>query len=186
VRQQQDDDHRNSLRNFAFSPDENIPKSCPDGPSAFSHHAITAVSSLPGKYTASLFTDKHTTTSTPPIVVIEEKAKKSRKWYLGIQSRKDPELVMSEVFRALKTLRSQWQCVPNTPYRVTCRWRPSCVGIHDPNIPDDWVYVTLQLYKVQTCIYLLDFQRAAGISGSFTFMRLCSLIINALKAPAAK
>ncbi|GBG34928.1 Serine/threonine protein kinase OSK3 [Hondaea fermentalgiana] len=107
-----------------------------------------------------------------------------RKWYLGIQSKKDPELVMSEVFRALRSLRSQWHYAPSNPYRVTCRWRPSCLRITDPDIPDHWVYVSLQLYKVQSSIYLLDFQRAGGISGCFSFMRLCSLIINALKAPA--
>jgi len=108
-----------------------------------------------------------------------------RKWYLGIQSKKDPELVMSEVFRALRSLRSQWHYAPANPYRVTCRWRPSCLGIVDPDIPDQWVYVSLQLYKVQSSIYLLDFQRAGGISGCFSFMRLCSLIINALKAPSS-
>lgn len=50
-----------------------------------------------------------------------------RKWYLGIQSKKDPELVMSEVFRALNSLKSQWHYTPANPYRVICRWRPSCL-----------------------------------------------------------
>mmetsp|Transcript_23613 Transcript_23613/g.43843 ORF Transcript_23613/g.43843 Transcript_23613/m.43843 type:complete len:613 (+) Transcript_23613:599-2437(+) len=110
---------------------------------------------------------------------------RSRKWYLGIQSKKDAELVMSEVFRALRSLRSQWHYAPNNPYRVTCRWRPSCLGVNDSTVPDEWVYVALQLYKVQNSIYLLDFQRAGSISGCFSFMRLCSLLINALKAPSA-
>mmetsp|Transcript_13818 Transcript_13818/g.22547 ORF Transcript_13818/g.22547 Transcript_13818/m.22547 type:complete len:623 (+) Transcript_13818:391-2259(+) len=112
------------------------------------------------------------------------RTKGMRKWYLGIQSKKDPELVMNEVFRALRALRSQWHYTPSNPYRVTCRWRPSCIGIVDKDVSDEWVYVALQLYKVQNSIYLLDFQRTGGVSASFSFMRLCSLIINALKAPS--
>jgi len=109
---------------------------------------------------------------------------RARKWYLGIQSKKDPELVMNEVFRALNSLRSQWQYDPSNPYRVTCRWKPSLSGIKGPAIKDEYVYVRLQLYKVQTSIYLLDFQRVGSISPCFAFMRLCSLIINALKTKA--
>lgn len=107
-----------------------------------------------------------------------------RKWYLGIQSKKDPECVMTEVFRALRSLKAQWHYSSNRPYRIACRWRPSCLGLRDPGVPDEWIYVVLQLYRVQKSIYLLDFQRMGSISGSFSFMRLCSLIISALKTPS--
>lgn len=39
--------------------------------------------------------------------------------------------------------------------------------------------VALSLYKVQQSIYLLDFQRVEG--DSFSFMKICSMIITELK-----
>ena len=43
-----------------------------------------------------------------------------RRWYLGIQSKKDPAHVMTEVFKAMHALDCHWHAVNN--YRVLCLW----------------------------------------------------------------
>lgn len=48
-----------------------------------------------------------------------------RRWYLGIQSKKDPAHVMNEVYKAIQSLRCKWHQVTN--YRVLCIWT------HTPN-----------------------------------------------------
>lgn len=47
---------------------------------------------------------------------------KRRRWYLGIQSKKDPAHVMTEVHKAMQALGCHWH--PVTNYRVLCLWRP--------------------------------------------------------------
>lgn len=44
-----------------------------------------------------------------------------RRWYLGIQSKKDPAHVMNEVYKAMKALDCIWHQVNN--YRVLCLWK---------------------------------------------------------------
>mmetsp|Transcript_24326 Transcript_24326/g.75086 ORF Transcript_24326/g.75086 Transcript_24326/m.75086 type:complete len:727 (+) Transcript_24326:63-2243(+) len=46
-----------------------------------------------------------------------------RRWYLGIQSKKDPAHVMNEVYKALLQLDCEWKTVD--PYRLQTRWRPN-------------------------------------------------------------
>lgn len=46
-----------------------------------------------------------------------------RRWYLGIQSKKDPAHVMTEVYKALLQLDCEWKTVD--PYRLQTRWRPN-------------------------------------------------------------
>ncbi|CAM9560844.1 unnamed protein product [Chrysoparadoxa australica] len=123
---------------------------------------------------------------------------KRRRWYLGIQSKKDPAHVMTEVYRALLQLGCEWSM--KSSYRINCRWRP--------NLPSGGVFtmglggghgqapqgkgilgsgyriiVGLTLYKVQQNIYLLDFQRKEG--DQFSFMTLCAKIITQLKTLSA-
>ncbi len=43
------------------------------------------------------------------------------RWYLGIQSKKDPAHVMNEVYKAMQALRCVWHQVNN--YRVLCLWK---------------------------------------------------------------
>jgi hypothetical protein len=43
-----------------------------------------------------------------------------RRWYLGIQSKKDPVHVMNEVYKAMQALKCVWHAVNN--YRVLCLW----------------------------------------------------------------
>lgn len=47
-------------------------------------------------------------------------ASRRRRWFLGIQSKKDPAHVMTEVYRALLSLGCLWH--PVTNYRVLCIW----------------------------------------------------------------
>eukprot|EP01041_Mallomonas_annulata_P008606 gene8606-17757_t len=57
---------------------------------------------------------------TPPIGP-EASSKRGRRWYLGIQSKKDPGHVMTEVYKALLALECSWY--PTTNYRVICARR---------------------------------------------------------------
>ncbi|CAN0569343.1 unnamed protein product, partial [Ectocarpus sp. 12 AP-2014] len=43
---------------------------------------------------------------------------KRRRWYLGIQSKKDPAHVMTEVYRALLQLGCEWHL--HSSYRIQC------------------------------------------------------------------
>jgi len=113
----------------------------------------------------------------------EEPAATRRSWYLGIQSKKDPAHVMAEVFRSLRSLRCQWNVV--SPYRLLCRWRPTCSGLNDVPNADVWVYAGLQVYKIQSRVYLLDFQRIGSHSCALNWMMLCTLVINSLKPPSS-
>ncbi|CAM9714870.1 unnamed protein product, partial [Heterosigma akashiwo] len=46
-----------------------------------------------------------------------------RRWYLGIQSKKEPAHVMTEVYRALQHLNCEWKMVNS--YRIKVRWKPN-------------------------------------------------------------
>lgn len=48
--------------------------------------------------------------------------RRTRRWYLGIQSKKDPTHVMTEVYKALSALGCEWMLLSS--YRIRCRWRP--------------------------------------------------------------
>lgn len=50
-----------------------------------------------------------------------------RRWYLGIQSKKDPAHVMTEVYKAMFALDCTWNQVTN--YRVLCLWKLPEVAI---------------------------------------------------------
>lgn len=103
-----------------------------------------------------------------------------RRWFLGIQSKKEADLVMREVFRVLKTLGAEWNRSPKTPYCVVCRW-----VVEDAEASDMQVkyYIKLQLLRVQSNICLLDFQRIGRITPN-KFLDICAKIINSLKPPA--
>uniref|UniRef100_A0A7S1UFG3 non-specific serine/threonine protein kinase n=1 Tax=Phaeomonas parva TaxID=124430 RepID=A0A7S1UFG3_9STRA len=96
---------------------------------------------------------------------------KRRRWYLGIQSKKEPAHVMGEVYKALYRINCEWRVL--NPYRIKCRWREA----------GDAVVICLVLFKVQTSIYLLDFRRVKG--SAFSFMNLAVQLIGALKALSA-
>ena len=143
---------------------------------------------------------------------------RKRRWYLGIQSKKDPGHVMIEVLRALQALDFRWICL--SPYRIRARWLPQATAGAEADGPGaskvsdgagssgaqsdgeaggaaqamdldsneqdgvKAVIMNLTLYKVQQGIYLLDFHKVKG--ELFSFIGLCSNIINELKLHAAR
>jgi len=169
------------------------------------------------------------------VTMAQDLPARRRRWYLGIQSKKDPSHVMTEVYKALLSLGCTWHAVtsyrvlvlhlfqispsPSTasPKQVTETHKPNLSGSMYPPHPtnedpdameltlsnslmdlaslndgtgmgnpssrhhDDFLptKIALSLYKVQQSIYLLDFQRIEG--DSFSFMKLCSMIITELK-----
>jgi hypothetical protein len=60
----------------------------------------------------------------------------SCRWYLGIQSKKDPAHVMNEVYKAMQALKCVWHQVNN--YRVLCLWKYTS-GIVPKPIPSPTV-----------------------------------------------
>jgi serine/threonine protein kinase len=116
---------------------------------------------------------------------------RKRRWYLGIQSKKEPGNVMVEVLSALRSLELKWSML--SPYCVQARWRESAASSdlemdgqeHEvTSTKDRVVTLNLQLYKVQQGIYLLDFQMVEG--EVFMFVTLCSRFINQLKLRPAR
>ena len=133
---------------------------------------------------------------------------RKRRWYLGIQSKKEPGHVMIEVLRALQALDFSWIC--QSPYCIKARWRHAARSSSSSNVTESdadadadaaskveddgdivmkesvhrTVILTLTLYKVQQGIFLLDFHRESG--ELFDFINLCSTIINELKLHAAR
>lgn len=60
-------------------------------------------------------------------------AKNKRRWYLGIQSKKDPAHVMTEIYRALFHLRCDWK--KQSSYKIICRWKPNWEGHGESHLP---------------------------------------------------
>lgn len=88
---------------------------------------------------------------------------RKRKWYLGIQSKKQPAQVMLQIYRVLGNMEWQWKTL--NPYKLRCRWRSG----------GSQIKIALQLFQVQESIYLLDFQNISG--HPYTFMILSAKII---------
>lgn len=55
------------------------------------------------------------------------------RWYLGIQSKKDPAHVMNEVYKAMQALKCVWHQVNN--YRVLCLWKYTSGAVLKPLSP---------------------------------------------------
>lgn len=105
------------------------------------------------------------------------KETRKRRWFLGIQSKKEPDIVINEVFRVLRSLGGEWTTNPKVPYRVTCRWKFN---------QDKYTYFQFQLYKVQDNICLLDFLRLSKSFPTHMFVEISARIINSLKPPSPK
>jgi 5'-AMP-activated protein kinase catalytic alpha subunit len=73
-----------------------------------SHPVVQMTSSIPGN--TGMITQHH-------------HGRRTRRWYLGIQSKKDPAHVMTEVYKALKALNCEW--LQLSSYRIKCKWRPN-------------------------------------------------------------
>ena len=57
------------------------------------------------------------------MIAQHQHGRRNRRWYLGIQSKKDPAHVMTEVYKALMSLGCDW--LQLSSYRIKCRWRPN-------------------------------------------------------------
>lgn len=76
---------------------------------------------------------------------------KRPKWHLGIRSTSQPQDIMLEVFRAMKSLNYEWKIL--NPYHVRVR---CCKSPGNPDV--GFSKLSLQLYKVDQKSYLLDFK----------------------------
>jgi Protein kinase domain/Adenylate sensor of SNF1-like protein kinase/Kinase associated domain 1 len=68
------------------------------------------------------------------MIAQHQHGRRTRRWYLGIQSKKDPAHVMTEVYKALTALGCEW--LQLSSYRIKCKWRPNALqgGVH-PSAP---------------------------------------------------
>jgi 5'-AMP-activated protein kinase catalytic alpha subunit len=83
---------------------------------AGSHPVVQMTSSIPGN---------------TGMIAQHQHGRRTRRWYLGIQSKKDPAHVMTEVYKALMALGCQW--LQLSSYRIKCKWRPN--GPREGGIP---------------------------------------------------
>ncbi|KAL7458876.1 hypothetical protein ACHAWC_010593 [Mediolabrus comicus] len=77
-------------------------------PGGGSPHVVQMQSSIPGNI---------------GMIAQHQHGRRNRRWYLGIQSKKDPAHVMTEVYKALMALGCEW--LQLSSYRIKCRWRPN-------------------------------------------------------------
>lgn len=82
-----------------------------------SHPVVQMTSSIPGN---------------TGMIAQHQHGRRTRRWYLGIQSKKDPAHVMTEVYKALMALGCQW--LQLSSYRIKCKWRPN--GPQEGVIPE--------------------------------------------------
>jgi 5'-AMP-activated protein kinase catalytic alpha subunit len=73
-----------------------------------SHPVVQMTSSIPGN---------------TGMIAQHQHGRRTRRWYLGIQSKKDPAHVMTEVYKALMALGCEW--LQLSSYRIKCKWRPN-------------------------------------------------------------
>lgn len=86
-------------------PPSSIPSSIGSGASP---HVVQMQSSIPGNI---------------GMIAQHQHGRRNRRWYLGIQSKKDPAHVMTEVYKALMALGCEW--LQLSSYRIKCRWKPN-------------------------------------------------------------
>jgi len=67
------------------------------------------------------------------MIAQHQHGRRNRRWYLGIQSKKDPAHVMTEVYKALMALGCEW--LQLSSYRIKCRWRPNAPHVKLPTDP---------------------------------------------------
>jgi 5'-AMP-activated protein kinase catalytic alpha subunit len=95
----------NNSQHQILPPPPSLPM--PGGVSGSSTPVVQMQSSIPGNV---------------GMIVQHQQGRRNRRWYLGIQSKKDPAHVMTEVYKALMALGCDW--LQLSSYRIKCRWRP--------------------------------------------------------------
>lgn len=92
-----------------MQPNTGIPNQPPQPPVTVGGHPVVQMtSSIPGNM---------------GMIAQYQHGRRTRRWYLGIQSKKDPAHVMTEVYKALMSLGCEW--LQLSSYRIKCRWRPN-------------------------------------------------------------
>jgi uncharacterized protein YodC (DUF2158 family) len=85
------------------------------------------------------------------------------RWYLGIQSKKDPAHVMTEVYKAMHILNCRWYKVNS--YRVLCLWSalqpgevlPQTIAVDDIVAePHDYVHPQSQVTSTADMMMMMD------------------------------
>lgn len=79
-------------------------------------------------------------------------------WKLGIASFKAPKQIMEELYATLLENNLEWKII--SPYHLRCR----------PKMPDQKLKIAVQLFKVRTGNYLIDFKKLEGDTCSFMVM----------------
>lgn len=95
----------NNSQHQILPPPPSLPM--PGGVSGSSTPVVQMQSSIPGNV---------------GMIAQHQQGRRNRRWYLGIQSKKDPAHVMTEVYKALMALGCDW--LQLSSYRIKCRWRP--------------------------------------------------------------
>lgn len=71
------------------------------------------------------------------MIAQHQHGKRTRRWYLGIQSKKEPARVMNEVYKALLALGCEW--LQMSSYRIKCKWKPNYSRSQQPSQPAGFV-----------------------------------------------
>ncbi|KAJ3322146.1 protein kinase, AMP-activated, alpha 2 catalytic subunit [Boothiomyces sp. JEL0866] len=112
-------------------------------------------------------------TSLPQAQASNEKKHSRSRWHYGIRSRSDPHEIMSEIYTALSKTSIKWK--PVDSYQIKCVY-VSCRG--------DVVKFEIQLYRIESGNYLVDFKRSVKKEGKegniFTFFNACTTLITEL------
>eukprot|EP00934_Nitzschia_sp_Nitz4_P006442 Nitzschia sp. Nitz4//scaffold35_size145790//57757//60038//NITZ4_003022-RA/size145790-augustus-gene-0.115-mRNA-1//1//CDS//3329549100//6432//frame0 len=108
-----------------MQPKAGLPGEPSQAPPSGGHPVVQMTSSIPGN---------------TGMIAQHQHGRRTRRWYLGIQSKKDPAHVMTEVYKALMALECEW--LQLSSYRIKCKWRPNAGRFRHPpsnlTLPDDF------------------------------------------------
>ncbi len=97
----------------------------------------------------------------------------THRWYLGIQSKKDPAHVMTEVYKAMQALGCVWNQVNN--YRVICLWKNLEVILPDSQVCMCCAHVFIYTYEC-VWIYVLSWMNAYTFMHTYMHMQTYALL----------
>lgn len=96
----------------------------------------------------------------------------SMRWFLGREYCEEPQVILDEVFRALKKLNFEWKCL--SIFKIKCRFP---LGLRVP--ASEIVKLVIYVYKTLRGTYLLDLQKSYG--ATFLFLELGGKFMTELK-----
>lgn len=101
-----------------------------------------------------------------------KKVRTSRsRWHYGIRSRSDPFEIMQEIYNALSRTKLKWKSLG--PYKIRCR---------DESPRGETVKFDIQLYKIESGNYLVDFKKLNNPhpTSVFAMFDSCTTLITEL------